>query len=1070
MKLKFNINSNVVKSKNNLEIARKYHHYDNVESIHVTANEDVYHIDAVVSVFNHPQKCSLDIKDNQVISYECSCPFNDQDSMCGHLGAVILKLNELEINEFPFDYQSDKLQKIKEIEKENKRQRRKAQLRQMASMSTKLIDFNKSQYQTDLRLSINQEKYDLTPNVYLNGDKIVLEYKIGNEKKYVLKNIADFIERIQNQENYKYGKALEFVHSEKSFTDDALKQIDLMKKALIIRHHDMEEYSYYYEPIKRSITIDSRLFDEFYDANKEIFSLGEMECNLRLYIQKEDEYYIVRVTVVDPIYIGDKHGYCYGMNNGEFYMNRMTFDEEGNVCRFLSSILDNEGKLIILEEQYQDFYKYVLLPILSYFEVFDETSNDIPTYDEIKIYGDIDDNQMIYFQPVYVDENQNRVYGFNDNIITTYQQDIVEKYIEQYASSIDENKHRAYFDPNTQTTYEFIFEGLDYLKQYGDVYVSEALKRVGKKISYNLHVGVSVENNLLKFDISSHEIPKQELQDVLNQYRRKKKFYRLKNGELLYLDSPDLEELSEFMDAYHVDVKDIDNGEFLMNKQRMLAIDEENDFEYVELDREESFVETLDRFKSATQKEYPVPQNYEKILRDYQKEGYVWLHTLKDYGFNGILADDMGLGKTLQIITLLDSLKTNRPSLVVCPSSLIYNWEDEVHKFSKQLPVTCITGNGALRKELIKEIKQGLYVTSYDYMRRDFELYQDIEFEYVILDEAQYIKNQKTKNAQSVKTLKTRHKLALTGTPIENSLAELWSIFDFLMPQYLFNYHYFQKQYESSIVKNNDEEKTKQLKKLVTPFILRRNKKEVLKELPDKIEQNMILPFSDEEEKIYVANLAKVNEELQQLYDIEGSDKMQILKMLTRLRQLCLEPRLVYDNIDQPSSKLKACMELIKTMQENKQKVLLFSSFTSALDLIAEECQKAGITYYMLTGSTNKEERRELVSRFQKDDTTLFLISLKAGGTGLNLTSAENVIHYDPWWNVSAQNQATDRAYRIGQKSNVQVFNLVMKDSVEEKIIEMQKRKKELADMFVENNSGGLSQMSKEDILSLFTM
>ena len=178
----------------------------------------------------------------------------------------------------------------------------------------------------------------------------------------------------------------------------------------------------------------------------------------------------------------------------------------------------------------------------------------------------------------------------------------------------------------------------------------------------------------------------------------------------------------------------------------------------------------------------------------------------------------------------------------------------------------------------------------------------------------------------------------------------------------------------------------------------------------------------------------------------------------------------VYDNIDQPSSKLKACMELIKTMQENKQKVLLFSSFTSVLDLIAEECQKAGITYYMLTGSTNKEDRRELVSRFQKDDTTVFLISLKAGGTGLNLTSAEAVIHFDPWWNVSAQNQATDRAYRIGQKNNVQVFNLVMKDSVEEKIIELQKRKKELADMFVENNSGGLSQMSKEDILSLFTM
>ena len=1070
MKLKFNINSNVVKSKNNLEIARRYHHYDNVESMYITLKDDLYHIDAVVSVFNHIQKCSLEIKDNKVVSYKCACPFNDQDSMCGHLGAVIMKLNELEINDFPFEYQSEKLEKMKEIEKENQRQRRKAQLRQLAHTSSRLIDLNKNHYQTELQLSINNEKYDLTPFIYLQDDEINVDYRVGNEKKYVVKNITEFIDRINHQENYKYGKSLEFVHSEKNFTENALKQIDFMKKAISFRSQDIEDYNYYYEPIKRNIPIDKRLLDELYEINKENLSFGEVEPELRLYINKEEDFYVIRVSINQEMFIGNKHGYRYEMNNGKFYMERIVLDEEGNIARFLESIIENEGQLIVLEGQYHDFYKYVLLPILSYFEVFDQSQEEIPTYDEIKIYGDIDDDQMIYFQPVYVDENQNRVYGFNDQLMTTYQQDLVEKYIERYASSIDTKKHRAYFDTNSQTTYEFIFEGLDYLKQYGDVYVSEALKRVGKKISYNLHVGVSIEHDLLKFDISSHEIPKKELQEVLNQYRRKKKFYRLKNGELLYLDSPDLEELSQFMDDYHIDVKDIDDGKFSMNKQRMLAIDEENDFEYVELDREESFVETLDRFKSATQKEYPIAKEYNTILRDYQKEGYVWLHTLKDYGFNGILADDMGLGKTLQIITLLDSLEAKRPSLVVCPSSLIYNWEDEVHKFSNKLPVTCITGNIQTRSELIKEIKQGLYVTSYDYMRRDFELYQEIEFEYVILDEAQYIKNQKTKNAQSVKTLKTRHKLALTGTPIENSLAELWSIFDFLMPQYLFNYHYFQKQYENDIIKNNDEEKTKQLKKLVTPFILRRNKKEVLTELPDKIEQNIILPFNDEEEKLYVANLAEANKELQELYDLEGSDKMQILKLLTRLRQLCLEPRLVYDDIDQPSSKLKACMELIKTMQENKQKVLLFSSFTSVLDLIAEECQKAGITYYMLTGSTNKEDRRELVSRFQKDDTTVFLISLKAGGTGLNLTSAEAVIHFDPWWNVSAQNQATDRAYRIGQKNNVQVFNLVMKDSVEEKIIELQKRKKELADMFVENNSGGLSQMSKEDILSLFTM
>ena len=419
--------------------------------------------------------------------------------------------------------------------------------------------------------------------------------------------------------------------------------------------------------------------------------IGEVEPELRLYINKEEDFYVIRVSINQEMFIGNKHGYRYEMNNGKFYMERIVLDEEGNIARFLESIIENEGQLIVLEGQYHDFYKYVLLPILSYFEVFDQSQEEIPTYDEIKIYGDIDDDQMIYFQPVYVDENQNRVYGFNDQLMTTYQQDLVEKYIERYASFIDTKKHRAYFDTNSQTTYEFIFEGLDYLKQYGDVYVSEALKRVGKKISYNLHVGVRIEHDLLKFDISSHEIPKKELQEVLNQYRRKKKFYRLKNGEILYLDSPDLEELSQFMDDYHIDVKDIDDGEFSMNKQRMLAIDEENDFEYVELDREESFVETLDRFKSATQKEYPIAKEYNTILRDYQKEGYVWLHTLKDYGFNGILADDMGLGKTLQIITLLDSLETKRPSLVVCPSSLIYNWEDEVHKFSNKLPVTCLS-------------------------------------------------------------------------------------------------------------------------------------------------------------------------------------------------------------------------------------------------------------------------------------------------------------------------------------------------------------------------------------------
>ena len=353
-------------------------------------------------------------------------------------------------------------------------------------------------------------------------------------------------------------------------------------------------------------------------------------------------------------------------------------------------------------------------------------------------------------------------------------------------------------------------------------------------------------------------------------------------------------------------------------------------------------------------------------------------------------------------------------------------------------------------------------------MRRDVEAYENIQFLYVILDEAQNIKNQKTKNAISVKKLQAAHKIAMSGTPIENSLAELWSIFDFLMPNYLYNYHYFQKHYENDIVKNHDEEKQHKLKKLVTPFVLRRTKKEVLKELPDKIERYYPISFSEEEQKLYLAHLAQVNKELQSMMKADVPDKIAILAMLTRLRQLCCEPRLLFENIEEPSTKLKTCLELIETLRENKQKVLLFSGFTSMLDLIAEELTNRGISFYMLTGKTKKEDRRQLVEQFQKDSTTVFLISLKAGGTGLNLTAAEAVIHYDPWWNQSAQNQATDRAHRIGQTKNVQVFKLVMKNSIEEKIQQLQLKKKELADMFVENNEGSVSKMSKEDIMELF--
>ena len=536
------------------------------------------------------------------------------------------------------------------------------------------------------------------------------------------------------------------------------------------------------------------------------------------------------------------------------------------------------------------------------------------------------------------------------------------------------------------------------------------------------------------------------------------------------LDDENIKDLDLLFNDLNLQYKDIEDGQVEIDKYHSLYLENFMSQSSLQFNRDQHFQNLISHIEEKNHEDIQVPEHYKNILRDYQVQGFQWLKTMSDYGFGGILADDMGLGKTLQVMTLIeDSISKDRVSLVVAPATLIYNWQDEIKKFSNQLKTVCITGNIAQRKKLIENLQDyDVVITSYDYIRRDFELYKDYQFYYFILDEAQYIKNQSTKNAQAVKLINGKYRFALTGTPIENSLAELWSIFDFLMPQYLYNYHHFKETYEIPIIKNEDQEKQAKLKRFVEPFILRRTKKDVLTELPDKIENNVLIPFTPDEEKVYLANLSTINTELQSAIQVNHIDKIQILAMMTRLRQLCCDQRILYNNVQEPSSKLKACMDIIETAKENEQKILLFSSFTKSLDLIEAELRKKDISYYVLTGATTKIKRHQLVNAFQNDKTTVFLISLKAGGTGLNLTSASTVIHFDPWWNMSAQNQATDRAYRIGQTNNVQVYKLIMKNSIEEKIQKLQEQKQDLSNMFIENNHGSITQMSTADIIDLF--
>jgi SNF2 family DNA or RNA helicase len=438
----------------------------------------------------------------------------------------------------------------------------------------------------------------------------------------------------------------------------------------------------------------------------------------------------------------------------------------------------------------------------------------------------------------------------------------------------------------------------------------------------------------------------------------------------------------------------------------------------------------------------------EAVLRPYQREGVGWLHFLRTNGFGGILADEMGLGKTVQVLALFRSLKGQwaHPALVVCPTSLVFNWEAEAKKFTPELRVLAL--HGADRTALFARIPaHDLVVTSYALLRRDAEQYHGLEFDTVVLDEAQHIKNRQTQNAQAVKTIRAAHKLVLTGTPMENSVFDLWSIFDFLMPGYLGAAQDFRERYEIPITRDKDAAAQRRLARRLRPFVLRRAKREVAADLPEKIEQIGYCDLGEEQRAYYQQVLETGRREIIDAVNTNGvaKSRMLVLTTLLRLRQICCDVRLLKTGEPgqsaPPSGKVELFHELIEETLDGGHRALVFSQFTTMLGLLRQELTAQNIQCCYLDGATR--DRAAVVEKFQSDPTVpVFLISLKAGGTGLNLTGADTVIHFDPWWNPAVEAQATDRAHRIGQRKVVTSYKLIARGTVEEKILTLQARKR----------------------------
>lgn len=655
-----------------------------------------------------------------------------------------------------------------------------------------------------------------------------------------------------------------------------------------------------------------------------------------------------------------------------------------------------------------------------------------------------------------------------------YQQE--ERIIDFLKESGMRNKSGMLILEDDEKIAELLNEKLEGLGKLAEIYYSEEFKKIQIRAVRNLKVGVSFNSNLnlLEFNFELDGIDDSELNRLFSSIKLKKKYFRLKDGDILKLDSRELVSVSELLDSLNLENLDFKNGAIDLPSNRALFIDSYLSEKIPHgFQRDDRFKTLVKNITEPVDLELSLDEKLEKVLRGYQKFGLKWLKMLSIYGLGGILADDMGLGKTLQVLAFINMEKAgfSRPCLVVAPTSLVYNWKSEALKFVPELKVEVIYGIKTDRKKALKKAGNAdIIVTSYGSLKSDIEEYSRMEFSYIFIDEAQHIKNPNTLNANSVKRLKARGCFALTGTPIENSLTELWSIFDFIMPGYLMNYRAFVSKFEKPIVLNNDKESLNRLSKLIKPFILRRLKSEVLKELPEKIESLVVSDMTREQRKLYAAYVRQAREEVAVEIKERGLERsrIKILALLTRLRQLCCHPSMFIEDYKAGSGKLETLLEIISDSIDSGHRMLLFSQFTSMHRIIGKELAGLGIEYFYLDGATKAAERIDMAERFNNGEKKLFLISLKAGGTGLNLTGADMVIHFDPWWNPAVEDQATDRAYRIGQNKVVQVFKIITKGTIEEKIYELQQRKKGLINNVIKPGENLLTKLSEDEIHELF--
>lgn len=1033
--------------KNIFDKGSKYYEDGYVKKIKYTNENKILTIEGEVACANsniYNSLLSIDLKNKEIIDVNCNCidykSSYGEKSFCKHIVASalyvcnLLKSNVISnLKQNTFVVKNDhKIKKNKEL------------------INKELLDYFKSN---------EKEKVDLDIKVeYLGENTFNYDFKIGIDKMYVMKDLREFaLCRLQSK-SLVYGVDFDYNPINNYFEYENEKIVEMIEEYGLNLDNSNNQRDF--KSMKIGSSQVRRLFKslEFTNFDFKFRNMyyrpnvieGNLPINFNLELNEDKVVLDTKDNLPYPLSLkGDVVFY-----KGDIYILN---DENGIYYKKLYELLQEFKKIQFEQKQVSQVLTDVvpkLNNICSHVIIDESIKENISDKLKIKYYFDLEDSNItcrLHFD----------YYEKNKFIIKNKQKENSAIYA-LYRNFFELRKDKYVFKGNDEQLYDFLSKEINKLKEIGEVYYSDKLKE--KKVYNSSAIKISLGeeiNHYLEFDFEIEDVDKSEYKKIINAFKSKKRFYKLGNGNFINLEETETKETFKLMESLGFTTN---YNEMKIHFSKAIYLDNllrEKKMPYISgKENIDKLIEKLEKVKS---KKFDVSDKLHGKLRDYQRDSLNFFETLDYLGFGGILADEMGLGKTIQTISFLLN-KENKKSLIVTPTSLIHNWKSEFEKFAPSLKVGISHGLKKDRLNLIKNKDDyDVILTTYGALRNDLDEFEKLYFDYCIIDEAQNIKNPLASVSDAVKTINAKSRFALSGTPIENNLLELWSIFDFIMPGYLYNLSKF------NAVFIKDESQVENLKRMIQPFILRRTKKQVIKELPPKIEKQYIVEMDKSQKNAYGIYVQNVKEKLKEKEAIKN--KITVFSYLTKLRQLCLDPSIVIEDYKGKSAKIDTCIEIIKENIQENNKILVFSQFTTVLKNLGEKLSKKEISYYYLDGATKAVDRTSLVNNFnEKDDIKVFLISLKAGGTGLNLTSANTVILFDPWWNPSVENQASDRAHRIGQKNVVEVIKLITKGTIEEKIVELQNRKKELIDNMINENLSNaqmLSSISEEEIIYL---